>query len=169
MPQGLPGCPPVLNGRSPFTSRAHSCVREDAWCILFDCRSRDRVKERVCRSTRASSNAEWAAVYYSGYGIEGYLIPIDAKLEKDTHDSDETLPLSRVLGKVEGARKLRLVILDARRNNPFNARMVRTAALTRSIGRGPAPFETEGGVLVAYAAKHGTTAEDGTGVNGPFA
>jgi uncharacterized caspase-like protein len=120
-----------------------------------------------------SADADWAVVYYSGHGLEmngiAYLIPIDARLERDTHVSDETVALSRVLEKVESARKLRLVILDACRNNPFVARMIRSAGVTRSIGRGLAPIEPEGGVLVAYAAKHGTTAEDGTGINSPFA
>jgi len=120
-----------------------------------------------------STAADWAVVYYSGHGLEmngiAYLIPVDARLERDTHVSDETVALSRVLDKVESARKLRLVILDACRNNPFVARMIRSAGVTRSIGRGHAPIEPEGGVLVAYAAKHGTTAEDGTGTNSPFA
>ena len=120
-----------------------------------------------------TANADWAVVYFAGHGMEmnglAYLIPIDAKLEKDSHVSDETVPLSRVLEKVESARKLRLVILDACRNNPFVARMVRTAGVSRSIGRGLAQIEPEGGVLVAYASKHGTTAEDGVGANSPFA
>ena len=120
-----------------------------------------------------TADADWAVVYYAGHGIEmngvSYLVPTDAKLLRDKHVMDEALPLDRVLDKVETARKLRLVILDACRNNPFVARMVRTAGLKRSIGRGLAPLEPEGGVLVAYSAKHGTTAEDGEGANSPFA
>jgi uncharacterized caspase-like protein len=94
---------------------------------------------------------------------------VDARLQRDTHVSDETVPLTRVLEKVESAHKLRLVILDACRNNPFVTRMIRSAGLTRSIGRGLSAIEPEGGVLVAYAAKHGTEAEDGAGANRPFA
>jgi tetratricopeptide (TPR) repeat protein len=120
-----------------------------------------------------TADADWAVVYYSGHGMEvngiAYLIPVDARLERDTHVSDETVPLSRVLEKVETARKFRLVILDACRNNPFVARMIRSAGVTRAIGRGLAAIEPEGGVLVAYAAKHGTVAEDGAGANSPFA
>ncbi len=120
-----------------------------------------------------TADADWAVVYYAGHGIEvngvSYLLPTDAKLLRDTHIADEALPLDRVLDKVETARKLRLVILDACRNNPFAARMVRTAGLNRSIGRGLAALEPEGGVLVAYSAKHGTVAQDGDGANSPFA
>ena len=119
-----------------------------------------------------AAGADWAVVYYAGHGIElngvSYLLPVDAKLERDTHVSDEAISLGRVLEKVEGAQKFRLVILDACRNNPFVSRMVRSVA-SRSIGRGLAQIEPESGVLVAYAAKHGTTAEDGTNENSPFA
>ena len=79
-----------------------------------------------------TANADWAVVYYSGHGIEmngdAYLIPVDARLERDTHVSDETVALSRVLEKVESARKLRLVDLDACANNPLspNQRAART-------------------------------------------
>jgi Tfp pilus assembly protein PilF len=120
-----------------------------------------------------TDTADWAVVYYAGHGIEmggvPYLLPTDAKLLRDTHVADEAIALERVLSRVEAAKKLRLVILDACRNNPFGARMVRTAGLSRSIGRGLSPFEPEGGVLVAYSAKHGTVAQDGNGANSPFA
>ena len=74
----------------------------------------------------------------------------------------------RVLAKVEGAKKLRLVILDACRENPFAAKMA-SAGATRSIGRGLARIEPEAGVLVAYSAKDGQVAQDGDGLNSPFA
>ncbi len=117
-------------------------------------------------------DADWAVVYFAGHGIEmsgnTYLVPTDAKLARDTHVQDEALALDRVLSKVETARRLRLVILDSCRNNPFLSNMARTVA-SRSIGRGLARIEPEGGVLVAYSAKHGTTASDGSGANSPFA
>jgi len=119
-----------------------------------------------------TAHADWAVVFYAGHGMEmsgaAYLIPIDAKLERDSHVTDETVPLARVLEKVESARKLRLVILDACRNNPFVARMVRTGGASRSVGRGLAQIEPDGGVLVAYSARHGTIADDGAGANSPF-
>jgi Uncharacterized protein containing caspase domain len=66
-------------------------------------------------------DADIAVVYYAGHGIEvdgaNYLIPVDAKLERDTDVYDEALSLERVLVAIEPARKLRLVILDACRDN----------------------------------------------------
>jgi uncharacterized protein len=74
-----------------------------------------------------------------------------------------------MLQKTETAKKLRLVILDACRNNPFVTRMARTGGSTRSIGRGLPALEVEDDVLVAYATKHGTTALDGDRANSPYA
>jgi hypothetical protein len=120
-----------------------------------------------------AANADWAVIYFAGHGVEmggaAYLIPTDAKLEKDAHVSYEAIPLDRMLQTTESAKKLRLVILDACRNNPFVARMARTGGATRSIGRGLPSIEVEGDVLVAYATKHGTTALDGDGENSPYA
>ena len=65
------------------------------------------------------------------------------------------------------AGKLRLVILDACRENPFVTDMKRTDSA--SVGRGLARLEPESGTLVAFATKHGRTATDGAGENSPFA
>ncbi|MBR0899226.1 caspase family protein [Bradyrhizobium tropiciagri] len=117
-------------------------------------------------------DADIALVYYAGHGIEvdgaNYLIPVDAKLERDTDVYDEALSLDRILVAIEPARKLRLVILDACRDNPFAKTMKRTLA-TRAIGQGLAKVEpTSPNVLIAYSAKAGSTAADGDGKNSPF-
>src|SRR5438105_8715649 len=117
-------------------------------------------------------NADIAVVYYAGHGIEvdggNYLIPVDAKLERDTDVYDEALSLDRVLLAIEPAKKLRLVILDACRDNPFSKKMKRTVA-TRAVGQGLAKIEpTSPNVLIAYSAKAGSTAADGDGNNSPF-
>ncbi len=117
-------------------------------------------------------DADIAVVYYAGHGIEvdgaNYLIPVDAKLERDTDVYDEALSLDRVLLAIEPAKKLRLVILDACRDNPFSKNMKRTVA-SRAIGQGLAKVEpTSPNVLIAYSAKAGSTAADGDGKNSPF-
>ncbi|WP_448035097.1 caspase family protein [Bradyrhizobium liaoningense] len=120
----------------------------------------------------ATRDADIAVVYYAGHGIEvegsNYLIPVDAKLERDTDVYDEALSLDRVLVAVEPAKQLRLVILDACRDNPFGRRMKRTVA-SRNIGRGLAQVEPSSpNTLIAYSAKAGFTAQDGDGANSPF-
>ena len=119
-----------------------------------------------------SRDADIAVVYYAGHGIEvdggNYLIPVDARLERDTDVYDEALSLDRVLVAIEPAKKLRLVILDACRDNPFSRSMKRTVA-SRAIGQGLAKVEpTSPNVLIAYSAKAGSTAADGDGQNSPF-
>ena len=125
----------------------------------------DLTKELKAFGDRAPGY-DWAVVYYAGHGIEvggiNYLIPVDAELAAASHVDDEAMPLDRVLAKVEGAKKLRLVILDACRENPFAVKMA-SAGTTRSIGRGLARIEPEAGVLVAYSAKDGQVAQDGDG------
>ena len=117
-------------------------------------------------------DADIAVVYYAGHGIEvdgtNYLIPVDARLERDSDVYDEALSLDRVLVAVEPARKLRLVILDACRDNPF-AKSMKRALASRSIGSGLAKVEpTSPNTLIAYSAKAGSTAEDGNGKDSPF-
>ena len=117
-------------------------------------------------------DADIAVVYYAGHGIEvdgtNYLIPVDAKLERDTDVYDEALSLERVLVAIEPAKRLRLVILDACRDNPFSKNMKRTVA-SRAIGQGLAKVEPASpNMLIAYSAKAGSTAADGDGRNSPF-
>jgi uncharacterized caspase-like protein len=138
---------------------------------LFDV-SREQFGRALKDFGDQAENAEWAVVFYAGHGMEidgvSYLIPTDAELARDTHVTDETISLTQVQAKVDAASKLGLVILDACRNNPFLERMARSVGATRSVARGLANVEPEGNVLVAYSAKHGTTALDGAGANSPF-
>ena len=79
------------------------------------------------------------------------------------------MALDRALFAVEPAKKLRLVILDACRDNPFAKSMKRTVA-ARAIGRGLAKVEpTSPNTMIAFAAKAGSTASDGDASNSPFA
>jgi hypothetical protein len=117
-------------------------------------------------------DADIAVVYYAGHGIEvdgtNYLIPVDAKLERDTDVYDEAFSLDRVLLAIEPAKQLRLVILDACRDNPFARIMKRTVA-SRAIGQGLAKVEPASpNTLIAYAAKAGSAASDGDSRNSPF-
>src|SRR5262245_60557634 len=128
-----------------------------------------RVLRDFANKTR---DADMAVVYYAGHGIEvdgiNYLVPVDAVLEQDSDAFDETVQLDRILQAIEPAKKLRLVILDACRDNPFARTMKRTLA-SRSLGRGLAGVEPgKPNTLIAFAAKGGSTADDGLGGNSPF-
>ena len=121
----------------------------------------------------AASDADIAIIYYAGHGIQvrdmNYMIPVDAKLATEIDAEDEAVSLDRIIAALEPARRLRLVILDACRDNPFARTMKRRVAM-RAITGGLGKAEpTLGDTLIAYAAKAGSTAEDGEGDNSPFA
>jgi len=121
-----------------------------------------------------AANADWAVIYYAGHGMEAagmnYLVPVDAALKSDRDLSIEAVSLEQVLNAAERASSLRLVILDACRDNPFASQMKRSLTVaSRSVSRGLASVEPDAGTLVVYAAKHGETASDGDGANSPFA
>jgi tetratricopeptide (TPR) repeat protein len=121
-----------------------------------------------------AEKADWAVVYYAGHGMEvggiNYLVPVDARIAADRDIGFVAVPLEQVLNAAERAKKLRLVILDACRDNPFASQMKRTLTVaSRGVTRGLAAVEPEAGTLVVYAAKDGETAIDGDGNNSPFA
>jgi hypothetical protein len=118
-------------------------------------------------------DADTAVAYYSGHGIEvngvNYLIPTDAVLDRDIDVPYETYSLENLVQVMEPARRLRLVMLDACRENPFTRSMKRTIG-SRAVGRGLAPVEpTSVNTLIGFAAKAGSIALDGEGANSPYA
>ncbi len=116
--------------------------------------------------------ADVAIVYYAGHGMElggdNYLVPTDARLLTDRDLEFEAVKLSTILRQVTPARRLRMVILDACRNNPLGSTIKLSQGVSRSVSRGFSRIEPEGDVLVAYAAKHGTVASDGDGSHSPY-
>lgn len=130
------------------------------------------IKRAIREFTAQTRNADIAVVYFAGHGIEvsgtNYLVPVDARLANDFDAEDEALALDRVVRALEPARRLRLIILDACRDNPFLRSMQRTIA-TRAVIGGLAKVEpASSDTLIAFAAKAGSTAADGDGANSPF-
>ncbi len=122
---------------------------------------------------RAAPAAEIALIYFAGHGIEvegeNWLLPTDVELRNAVDVSTEAVSLRSAMQAVGAARALGLVILDACRNNPFQPTRQGAAATRRVVMvDGLAPVEPAGNVLVAYAARDGTAANDGTGRNSPF-
>ncbi|WP_415022147.1 caspase family protein [Bradyrhizobium sp.] len=150
--------------------------------------SREKLLEALRSFADRAEKSDWAMVYYAGHGIEvngqNYLIPVDARLAADRDVQFEAIPTDQVMAALEGARKLRLIVLDACRDNPFAPQMRKTSVpiveasgrsasgdrtSTRSIGRGLGEVRVSGASLVVFAAKHGQVALDGEGGNSPFA
>jgi tetratricopeptide (TPR) repeat protein len=134
--------------------------------------TRDKFFETLRGFAAQAEKADWAVVYYAGHGFEiggvNYLVPVDARLAVDKDAETEAVALEQVIAAVGGARGLRLVILDACRDNPFAPTMQRTIAL-KLVDKGFSNIEPSAGFMVVYAAKHGETALDGEGQDSPFA
>jgi tetratricopeptide (TPR) repeat protein len=137
--------------------------------------TREKLTNTLQDFSKAAASADWAVVYYAGHGIEvdgkNYMIPIDAKLAADTDVGFEAVTLDQVMASVNQAKKLRLVMLDACRDNPFAKTMTRSVGgVTRgNANLGLAAIEPEGATLVVYAARAGQLALDGSGRgNSPF-
>ena len=119
--------------------------------------------------------AEVAVVFYAGHGIqvasENYLLPVDARLERERDLVYEGLPLGVVLAEVAQAERLGLVILDACRDNPLADRLRRALGPIRSrvVGQGLARVENlPGDTMIAFSTKPGEVAVDGEGDLSPF-
>jgi hypothetical protein len=123
----------------------------------------------------AAVDSDIAVIYYAGHGIEinraNFLIPVDAKLASDRDVEDEAINIERLVEAADVAKRLRLIILDACRDNPFALTMKRQrTASTRGAVRSQLGHvePNDSNTLIAYATKAGTTAEDGTGEHSPY-
>src|SRR6267154_1411745 len=104
-------------------------------------------KRAIRRFEDAASGADMAVAFFAGHGLElkgaNYMIPIDAKLADERDAPDEAIALDRIVDAVDGAKRLRLVIVDACRDNPFAVTMRRQTAV-RNIARGLGRVEPQG-------------------------
>jgi Caspase domain len=121
-----------------------------------------------------AESADTAVVYYAGHGIEvggtNYLIPVDAKLARDYDVQDEAVALDRIIWALQSVKRLRLILLDACRDNPFVAKLQRSVGIRAAAKGGLAKIDdVSADTLVAYAAKAGSFSYDGDGADSPFA
>jgi hypothetical protein len=133
----------------------------------------ERFRKAVLQFGRDANGAQIAVVFFAGHGLEvggeNWLIPVDATVKVETDIEKEAIDLRSIILALSNTQRLGLVILDACRNNPFAATMQRVDRL-RAVARGLARVEVQPrtNILVAYAAKDGTTSEDGAGDHSPF-
>jgi len=128
-------------------------------------------KRLVREFSAVARDADVAVVYFGGYGIDvggkNYLLPVDAKLASDLDADDEAVSLDRVMGMLQGAKGLRVVVLDAARDNPLARNMQRTKG---GSATGLARLEPDADdTFVVYSARPGSLSEDIPGDRGAFA
>jgi hypothetical protein len=136
---------------------------------------RDGMTEKLREFALKTQGADIALFFYAGHGIsvngKNYLIPVDADLKSEVDIKfGAAIDVDVALDQTMADAKIKLIFLDACRDNPFAAR-VRSAARTRSVvvGNGLAEMTTGEGTLIAFATGPGQTALDGNvGQNSPF-
>jgi Caspase domain len=106
-----------------------------------------------------------AMVYYAGHGVqlagENYLIPVDAKISTPDDLASNAVRLVDVMATLQAIpSRLRIVVLDACRNNPFPN--------IDDAGRGLAIVDAPAGSIVGYSTAPGAEALDGSGGHSPY-
>ena len=127
----------------------------------------------LARFARLAENADAALFFYAGHGVQyrgtNYLMPVDARLDDEFSINYELIRVDDVLFSLERVRGVRLLVLDACRNNPLLEALMRPGT-TRDVAatRGLARMEAARGMLVAYSTQANQVAVDGAGRNSPF-
>ena len=137
--------------------------------------ARDKMTEKLLDFGKKAEGADVALFFYAGHGIAvngtNYLLPVDADLKSEMDVKlGAAINIDLTLEQTMGDAKVKLVFLDACRDNPFAAK-IRSAKATRSanVGAGLAEMKSGEGTLLAFATGPGQTALDGeAGTNSPF-
>ena len=137
--------------------------------------SREGMTSRLREFAAKSQGADVAVFYYAGHGIsvngKNYLIPVDADLKSEMDVMfGAAIDVDVTLDQTMSDSKVKVVLLDACRDNPFAAK-IRSAARTRAVtvNSGLAEMKSAEGTLIAFATSPGQTALDGQkGGNSPF-
>jgi N-acetylmuramoyl-L-alanine amidase len=128
--------------------------------------TRRETEEAIRQFNAQLSSAQMAVFYYAGHGVqvdgENYLIPIGAKIDRETDVPYEAFPLGKILGAMDSSGNSgNVIFLDACRNNPYERQW-------RSDSRGLADVRSNRGTLISFATAPGKVAEDGKGRNSPY-
>jgi hypothetical protein len=137
--------------------------------------TRDKMTEKLLDFGKKAQGADIAVFYYAGHGIAiggtNYLLPIDADIKSEMDVKlGAAINIDLTLDQTMSDAKVKLVFLDACRDNPFAAK-IKSNSATRSVSvqTGLAEMKSGEGTLIAFATGPGQTALDGQeGTNSPF-
>ena len=136
--------------------------------------TRDKMTEKLLDFGKRAQGADIAVFFYAGHGIAisgtNYLLPVDADIKSEMDVKlGAAINIDLTLDQTMGDAKVKLVFLDACRDNPFAAKIKQTATRSVSVGQGLAEMKSGEGTLIAFATGPGQTALDGTdGQHSPF-
>jgi len=142
---------------------------------VIDGRDLDRSAMQVAlgRFAQRLKGSDAGLVYYSGHGLQingqNFLVPVDLKLDDGAFTPFEMVRLDDVVEALGYTDGVRLLVLDACRDNPFaNSLAQNKGSRGASMTRGLAKIERSQGMLIAYSTQPNAVAADGTGRNSPF-
>jgi hypothetical protein len=135
---------------------------------------RDKMTERLLEFGQKAQGADVALFFYAGHGIAidgtNYLLPVDADIKSEMDVKlGSAINIDVTLDQTMSDAKVKLVFLDACRDNPFTAKIKATATRSVNVQTGLAEMKSGEGTLIAFATGPGQTALDGQeGTNSPF-
>lgn len=136
--------------------------------------TKQQTQTTVAQFAKQVRGADVALFFYAGHGLQvsgkNYLLPVDAALEDETSLDFEAVSVDFILRQMSRETSIRLVFLDACRDNPLADVLAKTAGIKgASSGLAEIPIENGGaGTLVAFAASPNQLAYDGSGDHSPF-
>src|SRR5882724_5825560 len=142
---------------------------------VIDANKRD-LDLNMAKFARLAIDADAALFYYAGHAVQyqgrNYLMPTDAEVEDEISFRYQMTPLDDVRAALDRGDGVKIVILDACRNNPIvNALRRKKANGNRSVDAvrgGLAKIDKAQGMVVAYSTAADEVAADGDGRNSPF-
>ena len=110
-----------------------------------------------------------ALVFYAGHGLqidgENFLVPVDVDPKREADIPLQAVRLNDILNTLTSVpSKMRILLLDACRNNPF-------PAINKTAGHGLAIVDAKTGApgtFMSFSTSPGAEAEDGSGANSPY-
>ena len=123
---------------------------------------------------RLAIDADSALFFYAGHAMQyqgrNFLMPTDAELQDEFSVRFQTVGMDAVNAALERVSGVKIVILDACRNNPLADRLQKSMGASRSVAttRGLARVDKTQGMVVAYATGPDDVASDGEERNSPF-
>src|SRR5882762_5134278 len=164
--------PNPKNDAEDIASTLRSLGFEVVMATDADKRGLDQAMQQFARRV---TDADSALFFYAGHAMQyqgrNYMMPIDAELEDEISLRYQMIAIDDVRAALDRATGVKIMILDACRNNPLADRLARNMAnQSRAIGnvRGLARVDKTQGMVVAYATAADDVAQDGTGRNSPF-
>ena len=129
----------------------------------------------IAKFAEAARDSDIALFYYAGHGMQvdgaNYMAPVDAVFKDEISLDFEAIPIQFVWRQMSRGAKVRIVLLDACRDNPL-ARVFAAANSASPAQGGLAEMQIEpgakAGALIAFATSPGRVAYDGASGHSPF-